>query len=328
MNKPQDIHELVASLKALSQSMDGKTPTQAQFIASGVSKRQVHKHKYSNLCRMAGLEINKHSQTTDAVEVVIRPPKILIFDIETSYMLVKAYSLKGNDYIAPRNIVKDWHMLSYAGKFRGDDKFFYLDQRYTQDKSDDRQLTEGLHDLISSSDVLVGHNLDGFDLKKFNTRAALYNLPPISPKITHDTLKILRKFFALSSNSLDFAAKFLQLKNRKSSHGKFPGDSLWEECLKGNLEAWEECEHYNKQDVLVTEELFDFLAKYEPAINYQSFYQKQKCVCGGEDFHKDGFKFTRQGRFQVFRCRAKSCGKTFQSKENLIDEDMRGRFTK
>lgn len=320
-----DVHELVKRLKALSSELDGRTPTLREFEQSGVSKRQILKHKYSELCKMAGLEINKHAQTTEPIEPVIRPPRILIFDIETSYMLVKTYSLR-TDYISHKNIVNDWHLLSYAGKFRGEDKFYYLDQRYAQDKSDDRQLAEGLHDLISQADILVGHNLDRFDLKKFNTRAAKYNLPPIAPKITHDTLKILRKYFALSSNSLEYAAKFLQLKNRKSSHGKFPGDSLWEECLKGNVEAWEECRLYNQQDCAVTEELFDFLAKYEPSINYQAFYQAQVCQCGSEKFFKDGFKYTRQGKFQVFRCH--KCSKTFQGKENLIDKDMRSRFTR
>lgn len=312
----------MSRLKTLASDL-GKTPTLKEFEKSGISKRTILKHKYSEIVKAAGLTPNAHAQTTSPLEVINRPPRIFIFDIETSYMLVKTYQLK-TDYISPKNIVTDWHMLSYAGKFRGDDKTYYLDQRYESDKTNDRLLIEGLHHLISESDCLVGHNMARFDLKKFNTRAAFYNLDPIPEKMIIDTLKILRKYFALSSNSLDFAAKFFQLKNRKSSHGKFPGDSLWEECLKGNMEAWDECMHYNLQDVYVTEELFEYLAKYDTTINFQSFYGETICSCGEKKFFKDGFRNTRQGRFQIYRCH--QCQKTFTGRENLIDKDLRKSF--
>ena len=30
----------------------------------------------------------------------------------------------------------------------------------------------------------------------------------------------------------------------KLSHGKYPGFKLWSECLKGNVDAWEEMKEY------------------------------------------------------------------------------------
>jgi DNA polymerase elongation subunit (family B) len=319
-----DIHSLVSKLKELANEM-GKTPTLREFVASGVSKRQIQKHKFSEICKAAGLEPNPRSQTTSPIEPVIRPPRILYFDIETSYMVVKTYRLK-TDYISHKNIISDWHFLSYAAMFEGEDTIYYLDQRFAEDKSDDRQLIEGLHDLLSQADIVVGHNIDGFDLKKFNTRAAKHGLDPLPPFQTHDTLKIARKFFSFSSNSLSFVAKFLGLDNHKSEHGKFPGDSLWEECMKGNFEAWDECMAYNQQDVRVTRDLYLYLAKYDPRINHQSFYQKTTCSCGSQSFYKDGHRFTKQGKFQIYRCH--ECGKTFTAKENLIDKDLRKGFFK
>lgn len=322
-NRPQDIHELVAKLKALSQEMGGKTPTQRDFIASGVSKRQIQKHKFSEICRMAGLEINKHSAMTEPVDVVIRPPIICYLDEEISDMLVRTYSLKNNDYISHKKIVKNWHFLSYAAVLEHEpERFYYMDQRYAQNIQDDRPIIEAIHHIISGSDILSGHNIKRFDLKKFNTRAALYGLPPISEKIIWDTLPIFKKHFDLPSYSLAFICKYFKFKYQKLDHS---GD-MWERCEAGDLSAWEENERYNKMDVLAQREALHFVAKFEPSINIQSFHQRQVCICGNEHFYKDGFKYTRQGRFQVFRC--SKCSKTFQSKENLIDKDMRSRFTK
>src|SRR5688572_10420887 len=111
-----DLHSLVSKLKELANEK-GKTPTLREFIASGISKRQIQKHKYSEIVRAAGLESNKHGQIGDPVEVMIRPPKILVFDCEISEMLVKVYQLRGNDYISPKNIVRPWHFLSFGAYF-------------------------------------------------------------------------------------------------------------------------------------------------------------------------------------------------------------------
>lgn len=318
-----DLHSLVVKLKELESEL-GHTPTRQQFIDSGISDHKLRKITYGDILNAAGLVSSKY-KSKEIPESITRVPKILYFDIESIGMEVKTYSLKV-DYISPRNILKDWSLLSYAAMFEGEDKIYYLDQRYAEDKRDDRQLIEGLHAVLSSADIVVGHNSDSFDLKKFNTRAAKYNLDPLPDFTKYDTLKMLRRTFALSSNALWYVAKFFNLENAKSEHGKFPGDMLWDECMKGNIEAWVECELYNKQDVMVTQELFKYLVKYDSRINYSSFFQKATCSCGGKEFFKDGYRFLKQGRFQKYRCR--DCKKPFLGKENLIDKDIRKGFFK
>lgn len=319
-----DLHTLVAKLKTLANEM-GRTPTSAEFVnIDGVSKRQVTKHKYSEIVRLAGLTPNKYAQTTDPVEVVIRPPIICYLDIETSFMLAKIYQCK-TEYVHHKNIVKHWHLYSYAATLEHEpETFFYLDQRYSPDIKDDRQIIEAMHDIISKSDIISGHNVKRFDLKKFNTRAALYNLDPIPEKIIWDTLPMFKRHFDLASYSLAFICKYFNFKNQKLEHS---GD-MWDRCEAGELSAWEENEKYNKMDVSAQREALHFIAKFDPSINLQQFYQRQVCICGNEHFFKDGFKYTRQGRFQVYRCKNKACSKTFTAKENLIDKDMRKRFTK
>lgn len=317
-----EMHELVVLLKNLARDLD-KTPTLREFVNSGISKRQIQKHKYSEIVKAAGLEANKHSQTTDPLEPVIRPPRVLFFDIETAPITGYTWGTYEQSVI---KILKDWFVLSYAAKFKDDDRFFYLDQRFATPIDDDYQLLCGIHHLISECDYLVGHNSQRFDTRKLNARFIKHGLPPLNHYQQIDTLKIARKHFAFTSNKLADLAKFLDCDIQKSTHAKYPGFSMWDECMKGNQESFEEMESYNKTDVDVLIAVFNKLAPWEPTINFQSFYQKQVCQCGSEKFHKDGFRFTRQGKFQIFRC--SSCSKTFTAKENLIDKDMRKRFTK
>jgi DNA polymerase elongation subunit (family B) len=317
-------HEIVAKLKALSIEL-GKTPTLRELEQSGVSKRQIQKHKFSELVKAAGLEPNKHAQTTVPVEPVTRPPVICYLDIETSHMEVKVYSLKNNDYISHRNIKKVWHLYSYAATLEHEpERFYYLDQRFEPNIENDRPIIEAMHHIISNSDILSGHNLKRFDLKKFNTRAALYELDPIPEKIIWDTLPMFRKHFDLPSYSLGYIAKYFNFKNQKLDHS---GD-MWDRCEAGELEAWQENEKYNKMDVLCQREALHFIAKFDPSINIQAFHYSPVCICGTTKFFKDGFKYTRQGKFQVRRCSNKSCGKTFVEKNNQIDKDLRSNFYK
>ena len=317
-----DIHSLVVKLKGLAGEL-GRTPTQREFVAAGNSKRQILKYKYSEIVRAAGLEPNKHAQKTEPVEPVIRPPKILFFDIETAPIRGYTWGLYEQNVI---KVIEDWFVLSYAAKFRDDDRFFYLDQRFANPVQDDFQLLCGIHHLISECDILIGHNSMKFDTKKLNARFIKHGLAPLNHYVQIDTLRIARKHFSFTSNKLADLAKFLSCDIEKSTHSKFPGFTMWDECMKGNQESFQEMESYNKTDVDVLIAVFNKLAPWEPTINFQAFYQRQVCQCGSEKFFKDGFRFTRQGKFQIYRCH--SCSKTFTTKENLIDKDMRSRFAK
>jgi DNA polymerase elongation subunit (family B) len=316
MGNKLELHEVVAKYKQLANEL-GRQPTNRDF-SKIISHRQICKFGFNEIVKAAGfIPREKNSVKSHSVEY----PKILYFDIEISPMWVKTYSLR-TDYISHKNIKREWYLYSYAGFFEGEkDKPYYLDNRYAADITDDRQLVEGLHDLLSKADCLVGHNIDKFDLKKFNARAVKYGLPPLTPKKTYDTLKIARKYFAFNSNSLDYIANYLELKERKSGHSKFPGDSLWEGLEAGDLEAWNECQLYNLQDCRVTQELFKRLATYDPSISVQAHTMIRSCICGNTEFRKDGFKYTKSGKFQVYRC--KSCSKVFSDKYNLIEKDLR-----
>jgi len=319
-----DLHELVAKLKELAIHL-GRTPSQREFIASGVSGRQIGKHGHNEIVRAAGLEPNKSAHTSEPIEVEFKKPRILFIDIETAPIKSYHWGLFDQN-ISLNQVIDDWFIMSYSGKFNDEDSMYYLDQRYSKPVSDDRQLLEGVHDLISKADWICGHNVKKFDLKKINARFIKHGMAPLNHYRIIDTLTIARKLFAFTSNKLEFLAKYLECDHKKSEHKKFHGMALWTECLNGNMEAWEEMQQYNSMDVTVLIDVYNKLAPYDSSINFQSHVGHTLCSCGNTKFNKDGIKHNNQGKFQVYRC--PSCGKTFQSKVNLLVKDLRDGFYK
>jgi uncharacterized protein YprB with RNaseH-like and TPR domain len=316
-----DVHELVSKLKELAKDI-GKTPTVNEFSTScNISTRIIKKHGHNNLVRMAGLLINKRSQDKDPTDV--QALKILIIDIETAPIIANVWGLFDQN-IGLNQIVRDWFILSYSAKWMDDDTIYYLDQRYSQDISDDRQLCEAIHHLLSQAHYVCGHNVARFDLKKINARFLKHGLDPVGPFTIIDTLRIARKHFALTSNKLEYIAKMLSC-TPKSAHKKFSGMDLWTECLNKNPEAFEEMENYNKQDVITTEEVMKKLLPYEN-ITFQSFHNKAVCTCGSTEFFKNGVSYNKQGSYQVYKCRG--CGKRLMSKDNLNNKTIRKGFLK
>lgn len=323
-----DIHELVCKLKDLAKEM-GKTPTRRDFLANGVRKIVLDRCGGHNaICRAAGLEINKGNRKGDDITVVIRPPRILFFDIETFPIITYTWDMKPN-YIPIEMMITDWAMLSYAGQFLGEKEIEYFDQRkYAKTNvRNDLEQVQRVHALLKRTDVLVAHNVM-FDWGKVNAKFLEYELEPLNHLVLVDTWRIATRVFkrGLTSGKLVHLAEFLKCKNRKGGHKKYPGFAMWRACEQNLPGAFQECEEYNKMDVTVLEEVYHKLVKYDPSINFQSFYYGTVCTCGGKKFRKDGHKYTKQGKFQMFRCN--NCAKIFTAKENMIHKDTRKQFFK
>jgi hypothetical protein len=319
--KKVEEHELIAKIKELHKE-HGKTPTLKEF-SEFYSTSTVHKHGWNNLIKKAGLTPNMTHVPGPDLLVHKWEARILFLDIETSALLVRTYGLY-NQNIPIQNIVEDWSLLSYCAKFNDDETVYYLDQRYAQDYTDDRQLVEGIHDLIRQADIIVAHNID-FDWGKLNAKFIKYELDPLHPRQIC-TLKMTRKLMkkGITSKKLEFLAKWLGC-TPKESHAKFPGGKLWDECLKGNMEAWAECEVYNRGDVTTLTEIFWKLSRYDQSINFSIYEHKNKCICGSDHFVRDGYKVTNSSKKMRFRCGA--CGKVYTARiEELPTKLKQGLF--
>jgi len=229
--------------------------------------------------------------------------KVLIWDVELSYMLAAVFSCK-TEYISPKNIVKDQTVLCGAWKWLGDKKthFVCVDPA---DVDNDLEVTQTLRDIVSEADVIVHHNGDRFDVKKLNARVIYHGLEPIPQLKTVDTLKEVRKIASFSSNTLDFLG------------GRLVGDSkiatsyaLWLDILTGDLytrtAALKAMVKYNKKDVTLLEDVYLRLRPYiknHPNMNLFVDSDVEMCPnCGGKHLQRRGFYTTLKGKYQRLQC--------------------------
>lgn len=239
--------------------------------------------------------------------------KTVLFDIETSPSLGWFFGKKWETSIL--KVERDWHLMSFAYKELGDTKVHYYDLTsfpgYKKNKTDDKALAQKLWEVLNDCDVAVAHNGDGFDIPMSNVRFLHHGLTPPQPYKTVDTKKLARSSFRFTSNSLDDLAQHFGF-GRKTPH---TGKELWFDCLSGDPKAWAVMKKYNKQDVVLLEQVYLHMRPWSKSHpNPNVFDGVDGCrVCGGKHITRKGFLATKTGRQQRFHCQdcgAWSTGKT------------------
>ncbi len=251
-------------------------------------------------------------------------PRVLVFDIETSYMTASIWRPFENT-IQLKQIQKDWSILSWSAKWLDEDKVMYMDNRNNKNPRDDKKLLKGMWNLLNEADVVITQNGISFDSKKLNARFVMNGIrKPPSPYRHIDTKRIAAKHFAFTSNGLEYLTENLCKKYKKLvGRQNFPGQQLWDQCLAGNKAAFKEMERYNKADVLSTEELYYILAPWDSSIDFSVYTDDTDhvCSCGSHKLQARGFSHTSTGRFQRYQCT--SCGKWSRSRVNLLSQEKR-----
>lgn len=177
--------------------------------------------------------------------------------------------------------------------------------KYKSGSPDDELLVKELYSLINEADIVIAHNGDRFDIKKMNTRFIFHGLTPPDPYKTIDTLKIARNNFAFNSNKLDDLGNFLKI-GRKVKH---PGFDLWLGCERGDQGSWDLMKKYNKQDVLLLEQVY---LKLLPWIKNHPTPKdgKRDCPnCNSSKNHGKGEDIFRGTKVHRYKCL--DCGTNF-----------------
>lgn len=199
---------------------------------------------------------------------------------------------------------KEWYIISFAYKFEGKStqvRALPDYKTYSKDKTDDRELVAELWKVLDSADIIIGHNIDRFDIRKINARFLYHGLPLPSSYKTVDTLKVARKMFLLNSNKLDHVAKLLKI-GTKVDTGGF---SLWVQCMAGVKSAWSQMKKYNKHDVDLTETVYKkfrpFIANH-PNENIYNGTTNHCPSCHSNHLQARGYAITSVGKYQRYQC--------------------------
>lgn len=243
--------------------------------------------------------------------------KILLLDIETSPNTVYTWGLY-NQNVALNQVVEQTKMICFVAKWYGQARTIFK----AGDMHPEGSTTEMLDtawELINEAAVVVHYNGTSFDMKHLNREFAMEGLGPPSPVQELDLLRVVKKNFRFPSNKLENVSRQLGLEG-KVQHSGF---SLWTDCMAGDAKAWRQMEKYNRRDVTLLEELYDELLPWitnHP--NRGLFTDETVCPnCGSSDLEKRGFRHTRTGTFQQYRCRG--CGSWPSSGRRIRGTDLR-----
>lgn len=228
-------------------------------------------------------------------------PKILTLDLEVSPLIAYSYGPKWETNLI--EVIEQSQVMSFSAKwYRGQTitKGLHNYKGYKPHKMNDKALVREVRDLLDECEILIGQNSDRFDLKVLNTRFLYHGIPPPSPYKTIDTLKEARKYLRLPSYALDDLGSYFGIgRKTKETHHQ-----LWKDCIAGNKKAWKQMLHYNENDTILTERLFNKLKPYIKTVNLGIWHSKTVCPrCGSRNLRREGYNKTLTKTFRKLQCK-------------------------
>ena len=231
----------------------------------------------------------------------------LFIDLETSPDIAVTFKrFKAN--IGQDNVLKDGGvLLSISWRWMGDKaaQGLALTPQEAIDGNDSR-LCAVLYALIEKADVLLGHNIDNFDLPMIKSRLLINKFQPPKKIKTIDTLKIARQM-RFPSNRLGSLGVILG-EGDKAGHS---GIKTWIGCMAGNQDSLDEMLTYNLEDVDLLYRVYMRLRAFDiRPLNSALFVTDEtpRCpVCGSDDVHETlNSVYTPTCEYQEIEC--SSCG--------------------
>lgn len=179
---------------------------------------------------------------------------VQFIDIETSLVNARVFR-PGQQFVAASQTSSFTRLLTVAGGTmydlytKGAKGVWSVSnhhfEEFNKDPLDDTRLLKIVWDILDKAHVIVAHNA-AFDASWISGRFLQLGWPLPSKYAVVCTYKGLTKY-AFTSKKLDQLAK--QLVGSKKIATDF---SLWDRCSEGDLEAFEEMEHYNRGDIYPT----------------------------------------------------------------------------
>lgn len=222
--------------------------------------------------------------------------KILLLDIETAPNLAYVWGLWDQNIIID-NIVESGYTMCWAAKWLGEPaKNMHFESILGQSRA---EMLIPIYDLLDEADVVVHYNGKKFDMPNLNKEFVKQEWTPPSPYKQLDLLSTVRRQFKFPSNKLDFVCRELGL-GQKHHH---KGMKLWHECMAGDEKAWKTMKTYNKQDVVLLEQLYNRLLPWIDDHPNRSTSGEINCpICGSYDFQHRGPYHAKTRSYQRYRC--------------------------
>ncbi|MCI0529408.1 MAG: ribonuclease H-like domain-containing protein [Nitrospira sp.] len=241
--------------------------------------------------------------------------KILMLDIETAPVNAYVWGL------FKQNINIDWvrepgRVLCFAAKWAGEDEVMFVSENSRPNRTTaHKKMIRTIHGLLHEADAIVHYNGNRFDIPTLNTEFLSYGMEPPPPNAQIDLLVTVKKRFRLPSNKMDFVARIMGIE-RKLHHR---GPDLWMDCMDGDQPAWFEMEAYNRQDVIVLEQMYYKLLPWitnHPHVGIRKGVANSCPNCGSTNLKPRGTAYTKLTQYHRFRCG--DCGTWTRGNKSLL----------
>jgi len=282
-----------------------------KFSSEGydIKDREDLRDKVRKWCKKRGITVN--FENSENHNLTSRNNcKILLLDLESTPLLSFTWGLYDQN-ISYNHVVQDWHLLCWSAKWLFDSEVM-SDVLTVEEakKHNDKRVAGSIWKLMDEANVIIAHNGNHFDLKKFNARFIKHGLTPPASYQTIDTLLVARNSFGFTSNKLDDLCEYFGIPKKTDTNF-----DLWKRCFFAEKEALDEMVFYNRNDVSILEELY---IKLRPWIkghpNLNLWNESTISVCpnckGSIDFKGD--YYTPLNRYDAFKCL--HCGAVGRSK--------------
>ena len=299
--------------------IDKHLKTLNEFFKPSLNQQKSLEHKKENSNNEKNIILNKSNYNSKSVlggieytaqyNTLVRPVKILIFDIEVSPLLSWNWGRYKQNAI---KVEQECQLLSYAYMtITLDGTNSILDGNINDVKCTtledcnyiEKDLVKGLWELFNESQVIIGFNNKRYDDKQVYKWFMKYNLNPPVPIKEIDLFKEWKKVATLSSNSLDSLNDYLNGSTKTDITVK----DLWYDCLIGkNNTSYKLLKEYNKQDVVLTYTLYKRILPFlKDNVNYSLLLQHPLACpkCGHiNDFEEAEYYYTNVGRYNQYKC--------------------------
>jgi len=225
------------------------------------------KHRNGNLvylcvrCGTAQEEENRFLPSAQKIRA-----NIIYIDVEIAKSVYFNYGRRvPSKYLRSDDLISEYFMISWAASYVGSSEVWSdIVTPKEAIKRNDGNIVKRLHSLMQSAEIIAGHNVIGFDMRKCNTRFDKHGLPPIVGKKYLDTLRIARSVYDFESNSLGDLCREHGIKDKDDIN-----NADWIRALAGHKPTLDKIHKYNRGDVINGKE---WLNKMMPAANKKPEY--------------------------------------------------------
>lgn len=224
-------------------------------------------------------------------------PKILTIDIETSPSLAYVWKI-WDENIGINQLVDVTETLCFSAKWYGQKKTMF----FSSYEHGPETMVKEAYELIDQADIIIHWNGKRFDMPHLSREFLLAQMTPPSPVQQIDLMQVVRQRFKFTSNKLDFVAQQLGVGSKIHKGVDF---TLWKGCMDGDPEAWKTMEKYNRQDVVITEKVFDKIKPWLGGLMNVGLFTGDSfaCnICGSESLQRRGFKYKKKTIVQQYAC--------------------------